>query len=129
MKHLLFTLSFLLLILLTGCEVYQVTTSSLAEQLNGKTVNKGYLDAKDAVKGNDLKTVKCIDKDNKEKIIPVTNRTAVKITKKDNTSTSFYFDTLIIKDSSIVGSKTHFFNAQIKPIKFSDISKIEIEND
>jgi hypothetical protein len=103
-----------------------VSTSSLSDQLTGDAVSKGYLLAKDAVKGNDLKTVKCVDKNGKEKEITVTNRTGVRITKTDNSKTTFYFNTLLIKDSSIVGSKTHFFNDKVKPIKFSDISKIEI---
>jgi hypothetical protein len=111
---------------LAGCSSYLVSTSSLSEQLSGNIVSKGYLLATGAVKGNDLKTIKCVDKNGKEKEITVTNRTGVRITKNDNSKTTFYFNTLLIKDSSIVGSKTHFFNDKIKPIKLSDIRKIEI---
>lgn len=78
------------------------------------------------MKGNDLKTIKCIDKNGKEKEIPITNRAGIRITKNDNSKTTFYFNTLLNKDSSIVGSKTHFFNDKVKPIKLSDISKEEI---
>jgi len=98
----------------------------LSDQLTSNIVSKGYLFATDAVKGNDLKTIKCLDKNGKEKEIIITNRTGVRITKVDNTRKTFYFNTLLIKDSSIVGSKTHFFNDQIRPIKFSDIIKIEV---
>jgi len=126
MKHLLYTTAVVVLILLCGCATYQISTTSLTEQLNGNAVSKGYLMAADNVKGNDLEKVKCIDKNGKEIELVVTNRTGVKITKTDNSKTEFYFNTLLIKDSAIVGSKTHFFNAKIKPIKFSDISKIEI---
>ena len=126
MKHLSHVVAVISMTFLTSCASYMVSTSSLSDQLTGDTVSKGYLLAKDAVKGNDLKTVKCVDKNGKEKEITVTNRTAVKITKTDNSKTTFYFNTLLIKDSSVVGSKTHFFNYKVKPIKFSDISKIEI---
>ncbi len=126
MKHSLFTTAIIIITFLTGCVTYQISTASLTEQLNGNSVSKGYLMAADAVKGNDLEKVKCIDKNGKEIELPVTNRTGVKITKTDNSKTTFYFNTLLIKDSSIVGSKTHFFNAKVKPIKLSDISKIEI---
>jgi hypothetical protein len=126
MKHLSYVISFTSMTFLTSCASYMVSTSNLSDQLTGDTVSKGYLLAKVAVKGNDLKTVKCVDKNGKEKEITVTNRTGVRITKIDNSKTTFYFNTLLIKDSSIVGSKTHFFNDKIKPIKFSDISKIEI---
>ena len=126
MKRSLFTTAFIIIAFLTGCATYQISTASLTDQLNGNAVSKGYLMAADNVKGNDLEKVKCIDKNGKEIELPVTNRTGVKITKTDNSKTTFYFNTLLIKDSSIVGSKTHFFNAKVKPIKLSDIIKIEI---
>ena len=116
----------ILVLLLTSCATYRVSTTSLSEQLNGDAVSKGFLFASDAVKGNDIKTVKCVDKNGNEKEIPVTHRTGIRITKVDNSRTSLYFNTILIKDSSITGSKSHFFNAPIKPIKFSEISKIEI---
>ena len=118
--------SIISLTFLTGCASYQISSSSLSDQLTSNIVSKGYLFATDAVKGNDLKTIKCLDKNGKEKEIIITNRTGVRITKVDNTRKTFYFNTLLIKDSSIVGSKTHFFNDQIRPIKFSDIIKIEV---
>jgi hypothetical protein len=118
--------SIISIIFLTSCATYKISTTSLSEQLNSNIVSQGYLLAQNAVKGNDLKTVKCIGKGGKEIEIPVTNRTGIRITKNDNSKTTFYFNTLMIKDSSIVGSKTHFFNASINPIKFSEISKMEI---
>jgi len=119
-------IAMLFVILLAGCATYQVSTTSLSEQLNGEVVSKGYLFASDAVKGNDLKTIKCVNKNGHEKEIPVTHRTGIRITKVDKSKTSLYFNTIQIKDSTITGSKTHFFKAPIKPIKFSEISKIEI---
>jgi len=114
------------LMFLTSCASYIVTTDSLAKQLNGVEVNKGYLFASSSVKGNDLKTIKCMDKNGKEMVLAVTNRTGVRIFKTDSSKVTFYFNTLLIKDSSITGSKTHFFKDNVKPIKFSDISKIKI---
>jgi len=111
---------------LTGCASYQISGSSLSEQLNENVVSKGYLLATNAVRGNDLKSIKCIDKNGKEKEIAVTYRTGIRITKTDHSRTTFYFNTLLIKDSAITGSKTHFFNEKVKPIKFSDIVKMEI---
>lgn len=81
----------------------------------------------DPVTGNDLKTLKCIDSKGIEKIITITNRTGIRITRVDNSRTTFYINTLLLKDSSITGSKTHFFNMPIKPINFSDILKLEVQ--
>ena len=116
----------ILMSLLISCATYQVSTKSLSEQLQGDIVSRGFFLATEAVKGNDLKTILCIDKKGNQKEIPITHRTGIRITKTDNSKTSLYFNTILIKDSTITGSKTHFFNAQIKPIKFSEISKIEI---
>jgi hypothetical protein len=104
----------------TGCSTYHLSTQSLLEQFAGTGTEKKttflivvpYVFFPGVVKGNDLRTLKCVDKDDKEKDIPVTNRTQVRITKLDST---------------ITGSKTHFMNAQIKPIKFRDILKIEVQ--
>lgn len=116
----------IIIVLFTGCATYQVSTTNLSEQINGNIVSKGYLLATDAVKGNSLKTIKCVDKKGIEREIAVTNRTGIRITKMDNSKTALYLNTVIIRDSSITGSKSHFFNAQIMPIKFSEISKIEV---
>ena len=121
--------------LFISCETYHLSTQSLLEQFAGTGTEKKttfliiapYVFFPGVVKGNDLTTIKCIGKNGEERVIAVTNRTEVRITKLDNTKTTFYFNTLLLKDSTITGSKTHFVNAQIKPVKFSDILKIEIQ--
>ena len=109
-------LSVIIIFCLTGCATYQISTTELSQQLNGDIVSKGYLLATDAVKGNSLKTIKCVGKNGIEKEITVTNRTGIRITKKDNSKTSMYLNTVLIKDSAITGSKTHFFNAELTPL-------------
>ncbi len=69
-----------------------------------------------------------MDKYEKEYILNVTNRTGVRITKKNNTRCTFYFDTLIIQDSIITGCKSHFVGIKINPIKLDNIAKIELQN-
>ena len=84
MKKIFFGLAIISVTILTSCAAYQLSTQSLSDQLTGNTVSKGYLLATNAVKGNDLKTIKCMDKNGKEKEITVTNRTGVRITKTDS---------------------------------------------
>ena len=74
---------------MASCATYKISAPSLSEQLNSNIVSKGYLLAQNAVKGNDLKAVKCIGKGGKEVEIPITNRTGVRITKIDNSKTTF----------------------------------------
>ena len=135
MKKASFPLLFFFLFLLTGCATYHLSTQSLIEQFGNSSTEKKktllpvfpYIFFIDPVTGNDLQTIKVLDKNGQEIVLPVTNRTGVRITRTDSSRTTFYFNTLLLKDSTITGSKTHFFNAHIKPINFKDISKIEIQ--
>lgn len=79
------------------------------------------------VTGNSLRQVKVLDKNEKECNIPVTHHTGVRITKKDGTRKTFYFNTLIIKDSTITGKNDHFIGVNIKPINLNNIEKIELQ--
>jgi hypothetical protein len=121
--------------LLTGCTTYHLSTQSLLEQFAGAQKQKKillviappYLFYPGIVDGNDLTEIEVLDKKNKAHILPVTTHTGVKITQKSGKHTTFYFNTLLLKDSTITGSKTHFLEARIKPIKFEDIEKIELQ--
>jgi hypothetical protein len=119
---------------LCGCSTYHVSTQSLLEQFaNTKTEKKENVIIAfpfifpGEVTGNDLKEIKCQDKNGNEIIVPVTNHTGVRITKKDGSRKTFYFDTLLIKDSTINGKKSHFVGLDIKPINLNDIEKIELQ--
>ena len=121
-------------LLFAGCTTYHLTTESLLQQFADvqPQTKTNFIVAfplifPGVVTGNSLTQVKVLDPNNKEVIIPVTNRTGVRITKKDGTRKTFYFDTLLIKDSTINGKKSHFVGIDIKPIKLDDIAKIELQ--
>ena len=117
----------LVILFFVKCSTYHVSTQNFLEQFDSSGIqNKGFL-FPNAVKGNSLDSFRCLNKQGKEQSLPVTSHTAVRITKTDNNRTQLYFDTIILKDSSVIGSKTHFYNSPIKPIKFNEITKIEIQ--
>jgi hypothetical protein len=123
------------LFLLSGCATYHISTQSLMEQFaNSKKETKvtvliapPFFFFPGIVDGNSLRTITVLDSKGKEKVLNVTRRTGVKITKNNGKHTTFYFDTLLLKDSTISGCKTHFVNAKIKPVRFADIRKIELQ--
>ena len=134
MKKAKYFFSFLLITGIIACQTYHISTQSLLEQCaNIKKEKKTVFFIAPpfifagSVTGNDLKELKCYDDYEKEKVIHITNHTGIRITKKDNSQKTFYFNTLIIHDSVITGENTHFFNSPIKPIKLDDIAKIELE--
>lgn len=123
----------LFFIILSGCTTYHITTESLLQQFadvhpENKTVSIAYpLFFSGTVTGNSLKEIKVLDQNNQEHTIPVTSHTGVRITKKDGTRKTFYFDTMLIQDSTITGEKAHLIKIDIKPIKLDDIATIELQ--
>jgi len=119
-------------LLLTSCATYHMTPQSLVKQLadtqKEKKVNVLFpLFFPGVIDGNSLRQIKVLNKDEMECIIPVTNHTSIRITKKDGKRIAFYFDTLVIQDSTITGKKEHFIGVDIKPINLNNIEKIELQ--
>jgi hypothetical protein len=124
----------LTIFLFASCTTYHLTTESLLQQfadVHPETKTNLIvilpLFFPGVVTGNSLTAVTVLDRDNKEHIIPVTSHTGVRITKKDGTRKTFYFDTLLVKDSTINGKKSHYLGLSIKPIKLDDIATIELQ--
>ena len=125
----------LFITLLSSCATYHITTESLLEQFAGVSqqtkvnmlIVPPFICFPGIVKGNSLRDITVLDKNGHEHNLPVTNHTSVKITRKDGKKTTFYFDTLLLKDSTITGNKTHFIKSNIKPIYFADITGIELQ--
>ena len=120
---------------LSSCTTYHLSTQSLLEQFAGSQKQKKitiliappFLFFPGVVDGNDLREITVLDNHEKPHTIPVTRHTDVRITRNNGKKTTFYFNTLLLKDSTITGNKTHFFKSNIKPVKFADISKIELQ--
>jgi len=123
---------------MSGCATYHITTDSLLRQFADthpemKVTNfmapggHVFLFFTAAVEGNNLRRITVLDKNNKDYVLKVTHTTSVRITQKSGNKTTFYFNTLLLKDSTITGNKTHFFKYQINPIAFGDIEKIELQ--
>jgi hypothetical protein len=120
--------------ILNSCATYHITTQSLlnqfAETQKEKKVTLFFAFPfffPGVVTGNSLQQVKVLDKNEKECLIPVTNHTGVRITKKDGKRKTFYFNTLLIQDSIITGKNDHFIGVNIKPINLNNIEIIELQ--
>lgn len=124
-------LSFIVVVAMffSSCATYHLTTESLTAQFAevGTEKKEAPLFFYKAVYGNQLSSIKVFDKNGNEKLLPVTNHTGIRITRSDNSRVTFYFNTLILQDSTITGSKSNFVKAPIKPINFSEIKKIELQ--
>ena len=121
--------------LLSSCATYHISTQSLIQQCaSAQKETKVNLFAvvpmviPGVVTGNNLDHIVVLDKYDKEYTLNITNRTGVRITKKDGTRKTFYFDTMLIQDSMITGKNDHFIGINIKPINLNNIEKIELQN-
>jgi hypothetical protein len=124
------TISFLL----SSCATYHISTQSLLQQMaNTQPENKFVFIAGPVffipftVTGNSLTSITVLDIHENEYLLPVTNQTSVRITKNDGTRKTFYFNTLLVRDSVMTGKMDHFIGTNIKPILLSEIAKIELQ--
>ena len=120
--------------MLSGCATYHISVESLQEQMGRSHKQmKGNLLMVDPIapiyniEGNSIRNLKVLDKNEHEYVLGVNKHTGIRIRKKNGKKVSFYFDTLLVTDSTITGSKTHLYNAKIKPIPFSEVSKMELQ--
>ena len=97
------------------------------KQMKGNLLNMYVIVPSYNIEGNSIRTLRVLDKKEHEYRLGVNKHTGIRIKKKDGKKVSFYFDMLLLTDSTITGSKTHLYNAKIKPIPFSEVSKMELQ--
>ena len=120
--------------LITSCATYTLSASELHKQIATAVpvegtyfYTPGGLFLFNHSMNNGIRTLNALTSDGKEISINVTQRTSIRIHTKDGDYSTFYFDTMFMKNDSIIGDRTHFFPSAIKPIAFSDVVKIELQ--
>ncbi|TFD97340.1 hypothetical protein E2605_06640 [Dysgonomonas capnocytophagoides] len=119
---------------LTSCTTYQIPIESFETQLkdatfdNMKTVNTKYPTGITYQNlANQLDSIICVDKNGNTRKIQNKPSIEIRITDKKNKKTIFYFDTVYLSDSFVVGQQSRFISAT-KSIPLKDIIKIEIQD-
>ena len=134
-----YLLTALLTLLLTSCSTYYMTSTSLKEQLQKVDPNKiedsydfrlGLLGV--ALKGgknfyNGIESLKCTDKNGKEKIVKIQTNTGIRLTDNAGKKQTLYFDSVFLRDSLVYGSKSHFITLPVTPMNIDKLKKIEIQ--
>jgi hypothetical protein len=116
-----------------------MTSISLKEQLQNIDPNK-INDSYDfrlglvgvALKGgknfyNGIESIKCTDKNGKEKIVKIQTNTGIRLTDNAGKRQTLYFDSVFLRDSLIYGSKSHFITLPVTPMNIDNLKKIEIQ--
>lgn len=138
---------------LASCATYTISNEKLAEQMSSAVPKEGTFTytyvpvgagAGGAIGGavggaigaifqfkqvmnNGITALVVQDKNGHDTKITPDQRTQIRLYRKDGDYSTFYFDTMFMKDSCWIGDRTHFFPSAIKPIPFSQVSKIEIQ--
>lgn len=120
--------------LITSCATYTISKTELHKQIATATpvegtyfYTPGGLFLFNHSMNNGIRTLNVLTAQGKEISINVTQRTSIRIHTKDGDYSTFYFDTMFMKNDSIIGDRTHFFPSAIKPIAFADVVKIELQ--
>jgi len=126
----------LVMLLLTSCVTYFIPIESFKQQfagidsskLNQVLVQGPYFDQY-SYNANPIKTIKCVDKNNNPAELQNSPSIEIRFTYgKNNKRVIFYFDRILVNDSSVIGVRSRFIPSFRKTIPLKSISKIEIQD-
>jgi len=112
------------MILLSGCANYRISTQSLVSQMkeNQKIKKSALTD----YPSNNLQKIKCEDKNgNKVWLYPDKNTEFIIVKKSDGKKVQAYFDTVILQNDTLFGLKSRLLGG-LRIVPVSDIDKITI---
>ena len=76
---------------------------------------------------NNIKTLNVIDKNGNKITIPNSPSLEMRITHKNGKKYLFYFDTIILENDTLKGSRSRFIPNLTRKIPFDSIAKIEVQ--
>lgn len=124
------TIGLTLVIFLTACANYMVSTPSLVSQLkeNQKIKKNIYFQQFALIDypSNNLQKIKCVDKNgNKVWLYPDKNTEFIFVKKSDGKKIKAYFDTVILQNDTLYGLRSRLVGG-LRIIPVNDIEKITV---
>lgn len=134
-----FSLQFIYLIILSigiiGCTTYYIPIESFKEQFRGvdstdlKMVDAiGPLGERFSYPANTIDTIYCIDDNNKPFKLANSPSIEIRFTDMNDNRTIFYFDTVILQDSLIIGTESRFIPLFRDALNIKNIKLIEVQD-
>jgi hypothetical protein len=122
-------------ILTTSCTTYYLTTDSLRNQFSGVDSTKlrmvtvrGPVGEEYKYLANPINEIECVDKKGNPSRLTNSPSIEMRVTQENRKRTIFYFDRVIVTDSTLHGVRSRFIPSINKTIKLRDIRKIEIQD-
>ena len=120
--------------LIASCKSYYIPIDSFNEQMKDinsvelKTVNtKGPMGDIVSYKTYPIEYIKCVDKSENPVLLKNSPSIEIRFTEKNNKHTTFYFDQIYIKDSTVIGDGSRF-TYHGKEIPLKNIKLIEVQD-
>ncbi|MDH3269312.1 MAG: hypothetical protein OEM46_10710 [Ignavibacteria bacterium] len=132
-------LSFALLLSLFGCTTYFIPIESFKHQFNGIDSTKlrmVEINVPVVIRGvttnlypaNPIDTINCVDDNNKPIKLENSPSIEIRFTEKNDDRTIFYFDTIYLQDSLIVGAKSRLIPTLRDAIPINNVKLIEVQD-
>ena len=122
-------------VLFISCKTYQIPVESFKQQFSGIDSSKlvevrllGPFGEGGTYPANPIKTIRCVDKNNQEHLLPNGPSIEARFTYDANKKVIFYFDRLFVTDSTVTGIRSRFIGSMRKTIPLSSITKIEVQD-
>jgi len=130
---------FSLLLSLFGCSTYFIPVENFQHQFNGidstklrmveinvPVVIRGV--ATNSYPANPIDTIDCVDDNNNPIKLENSPSIEIRFTEKNDERTIFYFDTIYLQDSLIVGAKSRLIPTLRDAIPINNVKLIEVQD-
>ena len=129
----------ILALTLTGCATYLIPIDSFKHQFNGIDSTKlrkvesnipviFYGSSSYSYLANPIDTIDCVTEDGKPVRLVNSPSIEVRFTERNDDRTIFYFDTVYLQDSLIVGAKSRYIPSLRDAIPINNIKLIEVQD-
>ncbi len=125
----------IIVILLTSCKTYYITTDSLRNQFSGidsttlvPVIVRGPVGERYTYLANPIQEIECLDKKGNPAQLINSPSIEMRVTQTTGKKTIFYFDRVFVTDSTLQGVRSRFISSISKTIKLENIKKIEIQD-
>ncbi len=119
-------------LLFLGCTTYRMPVESLRTQLEGASISpvhvQGPMGGRYTYPANDIRTITCFDK--KGRPVELRNGPSIeaRLTTRDGRRRILYFDRLMLRNDTLIGSPSRFAGDLVTKIPFALIGTVEIQD-
>ena len=120
---------------LVSCSTYYISLDNFKQQFKG--IDSNHLKMVKVIQSdgdqllyqsNKIDTIFCVDENNKTVKLLSSPSIEIIFTDNNNIKTEFYFDTIFLKDSTVVGSKLRYLPILRDKILLNNIKSIEVRD-